>query len=306
MKHDFIGQFRCWALLFAASIGNVFPAAMTCDLGAQETMPATSSIAIWPDLAPGETGRSTGTVLPSRPDRITRVENVAGPMLDIFPAERPNGMAILVLPGGGFKYVVPDLEGSELAPLLNPIGVTVFVLRYRVSGDSSPTAWQKPVQDSQRAMCWIRANAAKYSIDPQRVGLLGFSAGGQAAAWHVTRTERSYAALDDVDAQSVAPDFLVLVYPWQMIEKTADDVALANPTLRMQFTSATPKTLIISTSDDQSADSRGAAQLYLELVRQRVDTEMHIYRTGGHGYGVRQRDGSFIHQWPTLLIDWLQ
>ncbi|MGV3486864.1 MAG: alpha/beta hydrolase [Planctomycetaceae bacterium] len=291
-----------------------FAAAMLTCLMLSDDQALAQPIAIWPDLAPGETSRESGTALPTRPDEkvpVTRVENISTPTMDVYPPTEPNGTAILVLPGGGFRYVVPDLEGSELAPILNQVGVTVFVLRYRVSGDSSENAWRKPVQDSQRALRWIRANAAQFQLDPTRIGLLGFSAGGQVAAWHVSeQSNASYERQDPVDDQPLRPDFVVFVYPWKLLA-TAAGPAGANGRsgkgeLKMKLPATAPKSLLIGTSDDAGADPRGVAQLYLDLINQRVDAELHIYRTGGHGYGVRKRDGSVIHHWPAVLVEWLR
>lgn len=263
---------------------------------------AGQQIAIWPDLAPGESTKKTGTKLPVRngDPSITRVEQITSPTIAVYQAEKPNGTAVAILPGGGFNYTVPDLEGSEAAPFLNELGITVFVLNYRCTADRSDTAWKKPAQDSQRTIRWIRANAASYGIEPNRVGLIGFSAGGQAAAAHLTANEAFYEAIDEIDQQSFRPDFGMLIYPWQ-IENPAKQLRSI-----IEVTEKTPPMFLVSTHDDKGAVSTGAAKLYIALKEKGVRSELHIYRSGGHGYGIRVRENSVIHKWTDAATDWLR
>ncbi len=274
---------------------------------ATESAPAGDTIFVWPDLAPGETDRSPGTELPMRPadnPPITRVEKISRPPMEVFlPTAKSNGVAVLILPGGGFGRVVPDLEGSEAAEWLGTLGVTSFVLNYRTSerNAADEPAWRRPLQDSQRAMRLIRANAAKWNLDPDRVGLLAFSAGGQVGSMLITAgDEAAYSAMDEVDKQSFRPDFAMLVYPWRIYD-AATDALLP----QIEVTAGTPPSFIVHTHDDQST-SLGAVLLYADLKRNGVPAELHVYETGGHGYGTRDRSGSNIGTWTDRATDWLR
>jgi len=263
-------------------------------------------IFVWPDLAPGETDRATGTVLPMRPTDhppITRVEKIRRPPMDVYPAtNKPNGAAVLILPGGGFGRVVPDLEGSEAARWLGELGITSFVLQYRTLLDDAKDepAWRRPLQDSQRAMRWIRANAAQWNLDQDRIGLLAFSAGGQVGAMLITAEQAAYDSVDEVDQQSFRPDFAMLVYPWRIYDAATDDLL---PEIKV--TENSPPSFIVHTHDDAST-SLGSVLLYAALKRHDVPAELHIYENGGHGYGTRERPNSNIGSWPDRAADWLE
>ena len=200
---------RCWVLISLLASLSLAASA------------AESPLSVWPDLAPGETSRETGTDLPRNPKEdppITRVVNVRRPTIDVFLPEQPNGTAILVLPGGGFGKIVPDMEGSEAAPDLNKLGIAVFVLRYRTNEAITPgePPWKRPLQDAQRSLRLIRSRADEWRIDPQRVGVLGFSAGGQVASILHTEDEPAYESLDAIDQESCRPDFSLLIYTWRV------------------------------------------------------------------------------------------
>jgi len=271
---------------------------------AQNPIPVSQmqTIDLWPGMAPGETSRDPGIALPSRPadqPTITRVEKITQPTLDVFAAEKPNGTAVVILPGGGFKYVVPDLEGSETAAAFNRLGISVFVLRYRTTVDSNKP-WERPLQDSQRAIRTLRTQAKKWGIDPQRIGLVGFSAGGQVAAIHVTRNEATYQPIDEIDQASFRPDFAMLVYPWRIYDQEKD--SLIEP---IKVTKEAPPTFLVHTHDDQST-SLGAVWMYAQLKKLNVPAELHVYQNGGHGYGVRSRPNSAIGTWQDRSVEWLQ
>jgi acetyl esterase/lipase len=265
------------------------------------------SIPIWPDLAPGETSRDTGTQLPTKPDEvkpIARVSGVRRPTLDVYPAKNSTtNAAVLILPGGGFTYVVPDLEGSEAAPWLNDLGFTVFVLRYRTKEAAEPgePLWKRPLEDTQRAMRFIRHQADRWQLRKDRIGLLAFSAGGQVGAIaHAKVDQANYTAMDAVDQESCKPDFSMLIYPWQMIDPKTNN--LLEP---IQITDRSAPAFIVHTHDDASS-SVGAAKLYIALKENKVPAELHVYQTGGHGYGLRDRPNSVISSWPGRATEWLK
>ena len=263
-------------------------------------------IFVWPDLAPGETQRTTGTQLPMRAvDKppILRIEKIRRPPMHVYPATgNANGAAVLILPGGGFGKVVPNLEGSEAAEWLCQMGVTCFVLNYRtrLPGNTSEPPWKRPLQDAQRAMRWIRANAKKWNLDPGQIGLLAFSAGGQVGAIMITNRDAAYESIDSTDTHPFRPDFAMLVYPWNMYNKETDQLM---PVIRVNKN--TPPSFIVHTHDDAST-SLGSVLLYADMKRNNVPAELHVYETGGHGYGTRERPNSNIGSWKDRATDWLE
>lgn len=262
------------------------------------------TISVWPDLAPGETSRATGELQPFRESEkppVSRVINIRRPTLDVFPAAKPNGVGVLILPGGGFGKVVPDMEGSEAATILNKLGISAFVLRYRTKKEPTDAGWKRPLQDAQRTMSWLRANAEKYGLQQDRIGLFGFSAGGQVAARLLTDGgELSYESVDAADKVSHRPNFAILIYPWNMYDKKTDALV---PELKV--TKDVPRTFIVHTHDDGSS-SLGSVLFYAAMKRAGVDGELHVYRNGGHGYGTRARPNSYIGTWPDRMVDWLK
>lgn len=258
---------------------------------------------VWPGLAPGETTRDIGETLPFRPQEVppvTRVVKISRPTYTVHPAAAPNGTAAVILPGGGFGKVVPDKEGTEAADWLNQHGVTAFVVSYRTNEDKSVPGWVEPLQDAQRMLSLVRAESARWNIDPKRVGLVGFSAGGQVAARLLSKpTERAYRRLDKVDATPFRPDFAILVYPWN-IYSVADD-GLADG---ISVSKKNPPTFIVHTDDDRSS-AVGAALYYADLRRLQIPAALHVYGNGGHGYGLRPVEGSQISSWPKHAAHWL-
>ena len=208
---------------------------------------------------------------------------------------------MLILPGGGFGKVVPDMEGSEAAAILNKLGISAFVLRYRTKKESRDPGWKRPLQDAQRAMAMIRASAEKWKLDAEKIGLFGFSAGGQVAARLLTdQGKLAYDSVDNVDETSHRPDFAILIYPWNMYDKTTDQLV---PEIKV--TKEVPPTFIVHTHDDGST-SLGSVLFYVGLKKAGVDGELHVYRNGGHGYGTRPRPNSDIGTWSHRLVDWLK
>lgn len=270
---------------------------------------AIESIPLWNGPAPGETTQNPGTPKPGGEDNVTRIENVTQPTLDLYgvPAKANDGKprpAVLVIPGGGFYYVVPDLEGSEPAEMLEQLGIATVVLRYRTrDGKNDDQAWRRPLQDAQRAMSLLRSKAAEWNIDPQRIGTMGFSAGGQTAARLITAKERTYQASDAVDRESHRPDFGMLVYPWRLL---ADDAESMELTEGMVVDATTPPTWLVHTQDDHAADPLGSMAFYAAMTKHKIPGELFIYQSGGHGYGIRPRPNSVIHTWGDRAADWLR
>jgi len=276
-----------------------------CLLALSTQLFAVQRVFVWPGLAPRETVSDEGTIQQARPEEqppVTRVTHVRRPSLEIFPAAEPNGTAIIVLPGGGFSKVVPDKEGSEAAPWLNRLGITVFVLQYRTNEQTPDTepAWQRPLQDAQRTLRFVRHNAAKWKLDSNRIGVLGFSAGGQVAAiLHTGDGTAAYEALDDIDQQSAVPDFSLLVYPWQIQQADGSLLTEIRPSAQ------SPPAFLVHTHDDRSS-SVGSVLIYAGLRQHNVPAELHVYANGGHGYGMRPVADSEIGTWPDRATPWLR
>lgn len=268
------------------------------------TCSADQPMDVWPGNAPGETTRSVGKTEPFRPGEsppVTRVSGITKPTFTVHVPERPNGYGVLILPGGGFGKVVPDKEGTEAADWLAELGVTAFVLSYRTTSDQSRPGWQAPLQDAQRTLALIRAGADQWGLQTDRIGLLGFSAGGQVAARLLgDRGELAYRSIDETDAISHRPDFLLLIYPWNLYDAKQDALVPG-----VSVPKDAPPTFLVHTDDDRSS-SLGAVLLYSELKRNQIPSELHVYGNGGHGYGLRMVTGSQISTWPNHAAHWLE
>ena len=231
-----------------------------------------------------------------RKDGFLRITNVSKPTLTIFKTERSDRTAtpaMIVCPGGGYGYCVMDKEGSEIAAWLNKNGMSAFVLKYR-----TPNNREGALQDVQRALSLVRSKAAEWNIDPKRLGVIGFSAGGNLAAKaSAPVVERSYSAFDAVDQHSCRPDFAILVYPAYLDDK-AGKVA---PDLKL--TADMPTTLIVHSEDDKR-HVIGSKVFHEALNSAKIAHEFKLYPTGGHGYGLRcERDAKI---WPEDAQKWLK
>ena len=271
-------------------------------------------IDLWEQNAPGETTRETGVKLDRRANEnppATRIKEITRPQLHLFqpPEEKRNGTAVLIFPGGGYNYVVSDKEGSETAEWLNSLGITAFVAHYRTkepkpraqTDASLPPHSERPFQDGQRAVSLVRKRAAEWGIKPDRIGVIGFSAGGQAAALISTRfEERAYAAADEVDEISCRPDFSMLIYPWRLVDENTGELNKV-----LTITKTTPPTLMVHAHNDH-ATPLSSILFYTALKKNGVSGELHIYENGGHGYGMRSVEDSNVDTWPDRAADWLR
>jgi acetyl esterase/lipase len=298
------GRISCPGLPLRLLVGLLVALSTQSEVQSEEVSPGTT-FPLWPDLAPGETSRETGEVQPFRADEkppVTRVIKIRRPTIDLFLADNPNGTAIVVLPGGGFGKVVPDKEGSEAAAWLNAHGISVWVVSYRtneVTPKDEP-AWLRPLQDAQRTLRLIRSEAADFDIDKTRIGVLGFSAGGQVASiLHTANGVAAYEGLDEIDTQSCRPDFSLLVYPWNVYDTKTQKLLP-----QIHLSEKSPPAFIVHTHDDRSS-SMGSVLIYAGLKQHNVQAELHVYGNGGHGYGMRAVKDSDIGTWPARASEWL-
>lgn len=271
---------------------------------------ALDPIALWPDSAPGDTAtlppeqdmsKPTDKAIAGKP--LIRLGNVSKPTITVFPApkDKNTGAAVVVCPGGGYNILALDLEGTEVCEWLNSIGVTGVLLKYRVPKRAARQRFEPPLQDAQRAIGLVRQHAAEWGIDPARVGILGFSAGGHLAAAASTNYEtRTYPAVDAADKLSCRPDFSVLVYPaYLTVKEKADELA---PELKV--TAQTPQTFLVMSQDDPIR-VEGPIFYSLALKNAKVPFELHTYPTGGHGYGLRPSEHN-VTTWPARVADWMR
>ncbi len=262
------------------------------------------TVDVWPGIAPGEKGdigpESLAPVTPKKP--VDRVQNVSKPTIAVYKpaADKDTGAAVLICPGGGYHILAYDLEGTEVAQWLNSIGVTGIVLKYRVPRRKDREKHDAPLQDAQRALSLVRSKATEWKIDPERIGILGFSAGGHLSATTATNSDRrNYEPIDEVDQLSCRPDFAVLVYPAYLVKDKSDEL---NPEIRVNEN--TPPIFFAHASDDPHS-AENSVHMYLALKKAGVSGEMHLYASGGHGFGLRPSEHPCC-TWPTRCGEWMK
>ena len=258
----------------------------------------------WPGTAPGDTG-DIGAEHAARTEDATpiiKVENVTRPTISVYrpPQGKANGAAVVVCPGGGYWILAMDIEGTEICQWLNSVGVTAILLKYRVPPRKGRERYEAPLQDAQRAMGLVRHHAEEWGIDPKRVGVLGFSAGGHLSAALSTNNEvRTYPTADSADRESCRPDFTLLIYPAYLVP----DNNMTHLAPEIHVTAKTPPAFLVQTEDDGIHVEN--ARVYAQALRSAgVLAELHIYAKGGHGYGLRPSSNPVSH-WPRLAAAWL-
>jgi acetyl esterase/lipase len=269
-----------------------------------------TTLDLWPGKPPGEVGSvgaETAKMAPvlDRTGMFLGVKNVSKPTLTVFRAEAGGntGVAVLVFPGGGYTFLAWDLEGEEVAHWLNSLGITAAVLKYRVprrEGTPRPVPPIQALMDAQRAISLMRTRAAEWGVDPKRVGVLGFSAGGHLAAWTATTFDkRAYDPLDASDQASCRPDFAVMIYPGFLVKRKTTELS---PEIRV--TPQTPPCFFAQAGDDH-VGAENSVGMYLALKRAGVSAELHIYASGGHGFGMRPT-GKPVTTWPKRYEEWMR
>jgi acetyl esterase/lipase len=264
------------------------------------------TIRLWPGEAPDEPAGIIAQKAEAETgaDGVIRIPYVDAPEIVRFPApaDKASGTCMIVCPGGGYGKLAWNKEGTEIATWLNTLGIEAVVLKYRVPrrNREQPHPW--PLQDLQRAMRLVRSNASRWTIDPDRVGVIGFSAGGHLTVMAASQADRaSYEPLDEIDKLDARPSFMALIYP-AYLGNMKKDPAKLDPLVKVD--AQTPPTFIAITHDD-SDRALFAALYYAQLRRNGVSGELHIYNKGGHGYGLRASDHP-VSTWPDRLADWLR
>jgi acetyl esterase/lipase len=278
---------------------------------------STETIRLWPGTPPGGKGVHLKARIIERSadpavinDRY--VDSIGTPTLTVFRPDKPDGSALVVAPGGGYVRIVLDKEGNESGRRFNASGVTVFVLHYRLPGEGWQQPADVPLQDGQRAVRLVRSKAKEYGIDPARVGILGFSAGGHLAATLITRwNETVYAPVDAADQLEARPDFAGLMYPAiamggsRLLGADATPERIAAAALDKHVTAQTPPTFICLAADDDVVppEANGIA-MAAALRAAKVPSELHVFQEGGHGFCIRLTKGKPCAAWPELFLHW--
>lgn len=267
-----------------------------------------------PDDEPGVIGPEKVVMSPALDRKQVEVTestrmltNVTKPTITIHrpPKEKDTGCAMIICPGGGYWNLYWELEGEEVAQWLNSLGVTGIILKYRVPrrpGEIKTEPAKRPLQDAQRAVSLVRSRAAEWGIDPVRIGMIGFSAGGHLAIATATKFEnRSYEAGDDIDKTSCRPDFAVLAYSGYLKEKDKDQLSQG-----LHVPKGTPPVFLVHGSDDLISPPEHSVLMYLALKRAGIPAELHVFANTSHDFGVRSTDDRPYSAWPTACADWLR
>lgn len=283
---------RCLGFALAAAVPATAaaPAALAAD-------PSRPVIPLWPAGAPGSEARQ------AEPEKIDgdKVSNIHRPTLTAYlPApDKATGTAVIVVPGGGHRFLVMNHEGYHVAAWFVQRGIAAFVLKHRLGRDAAAPEGQSPYQwdnhglaDGQRALRLVRSRAAEWRIDPARVGMLGFSAGGEIAFLTAMRAAPGEpGAADPIDRESARPDFQALIYPGKS--------SLIRPE------KGAPPAFLAAGYGDRTDISEGLANVYLLFKRAGVPAELHIYAGAGHGFGLRESNKSPAGAWPERMVEWL-
>lgn len=297
---------RKCALFLAAIVFS--PSSLLAQKPAWEPAPGHLTLPVWPQSPPGaqpnagpeiDTTTAKDNLIAGKP--IIRLGNVSVPTLTLYaPASKNTGAAVVVFPGGAYRILAIDLEGTEVCEWLTSVGVTCVLLKYRVPDSGPYPKSSAALQDAQRTVGIVRSHAAEWHIDPQRIGVLGFSAGAHLAAALSTHfDQRLYDPIDAADQVSCRPDFAVIVYPGYLA------IAEQNfaPNSEIHVTDKTPPSFIVQAEDD-TVHVENSTVYFLALKNAKVPAELHLYAQGGHGYGLR-RTALPVTAWPQLVETWL-
>ena len=270
---------------------------------------------LWPDGAPG----AIEFKIWERETYIFgRVRNVREPSLTIYlpPEDKASGTAVVICPGGGYKTLAIKKEGYKIAAWLNSLGVAGFVLKYRHHQHAHPI----PLMDAQRAIRMVRSRSEEWNVDPDKVGIMGFSAGGHVASTLGTHFDtKTDGKSDPIDKIDCRPDFMILIYPVvsmldhvthkgskiNLLGENPKESIVEELSNELQVTKKTPPTFLVHAKDDKTVLPENTIYFYRALRKAAVPAEMHIYENGGHGFGLGIR-GGLVASWPQRCMDWMR
>lgn len=281
------------------------------------------AIPLWGETVPNN--RAGGTPEVWDTTNAIRVSQVRKPLLEMYLPDPAiaTGQTVVIFPGGGYKYVVIDKEGSKIAKMLNAEGIAAAVVLYRLPDEkNSVIPFESPLMDAARAVRLVRSRAAAWKLDPGRIGVMGFSAGGHLAASFATQWQNLKGPLGDaIDRESARPDFAVLMYPVITMKEdfmhrgSRDNLLGENPApaLVERFSPElcvgenTPPALLIHAGDDRAVPVENSLVFYQALIRKGIAAEMHLYPVGGHGFGLAPDfRGQTVSAWPQRCVEWLK
>ena len=303
-----VGHRELFAACLIAFTGS---AAATAPVAVWQPSPGHVQMAIWPGTPPD--------LVPDPMPESSASTHVSRPTMTVYaPKGRNTGVAVVVFPGGGYQVLAMDLEGTEICDWLTSRGITCVLLKYRVP-NSGPTLVdghryypkvQTALQDAQRTLGLVRQHAAQWHVDPHKIGVIGFSAGGHLVAAVSTHfAQRTYRPLDDADALSCRPDFAIAAYPGHLWAHEDEDRATRNQedlSLRpdIHVRADTPPTFLVQAENDDVDTVEESLAYYVALQKAGAPTEMHLYAKGGHAFGLRATNLP-IGRWPQLVEQWL-
>jgi len=282
-----------------------------------QPLPGHTQAPIWPGAVPDARPVAGPEVVTTRKDKLVAgrpwvsVGYVSRPTMTVYsPKEKNTGAAVVVFPGGGYWILAMDLEGTEVCDWLTSKGITCVLLKYRVPGEGQyPRSGPYPdspmaLEDAQRTVGLVRFHATEWHIDPHKIGVLGFSAGGHLVAAISTHFKRRlYPAVDVADKESCRPDFAVAIYPGHL--SLADNSVALNPDIATHITRQTPPTFLLQNEDDHVDRVEDSLSYYAALKKAGIPVEMHLYAQGGHAFGLR-RTKFPVTEWPQLVETWLR
>jgi acetyl esterase/lipase len=271
---------------------------------------------LWPGQAPGDLGSPRKLTITERSPDPARYHDraatgISQPDLAVYRPRRPDGSALLLMPGGGYDHVTTDKEGTDVALEFAKSGITSFVLRYRLPPEGWSASQDVPLQDAQRAMRLIRSRAAAFQIDPARLGVMGFSAGGHLAATMATRGPdvKVYDPLDSADTLDCRPNFAGLIYAGVMMggrniePNPSPDLTAARAPLH-HVSAAVPPSFLCQNVDDPQVPVGNLVAYFEALRKSGVPCELHLFEKGGHGFGIGGALGTPTAAWPRLFLAW--
>jgi len=289
------------ALYLSALTVGLSTTAVAEDLKIPEPKPLVSGakvVTLWPKgspalrALPGHDQPEIFVMSKTNPARVEKVENIHNPSIELrlAPADKANGMAIIIAPGGGNLRCNVGMEGPDIAEWLNGLGIHAFIERYRLKPYGSAT---DALADTQRAFRTIRAHAKEWGVDPKRVGIMGFSAGGEQAAWASLKfDDGNPKAVDPIERESCRPDFAVLIYAgWSKMDLSS-------------VPKNAPPIFVTSAGVDDAFHARQSVEFYSAFFEAKIPSELHIYRHGGHGGGISPRKGIPFGTWHTRFEEW--
>jgi acetyl esterase/lipase len=302
-------------LLGGGALAALAASRLAAQIGTQDEV-----VELWPGLPPGSRGTTIARKVddqshdPAHPDRWVR--GIARPVLVVHRPARPNGSAVLVVPGGGYEFLSYDNEGTSQAAWLNARGITAFILMYRLPGEGWNARADVPLQDAQRAMRVIRSRAGGFRVRPDRVAVLGFSAGGHLAGSLATRhAEKVYAPVDAADRQSARPDVAALIYPvislYEPYTHPGSRDALLGPrakpaeqrgySIEHRVDQDTPPVFLVHAADDGLVPPANSIAMFAAMTEAKRAVALHIFEDGGHGFGTRLPTDRSAMAWPALF-----